>query len=439
MSNPNVLLINPWIYDFAAFDLWSKPLGLLYLAGWFKYGGCNVTFIDCLDRYHPQVPYLHEKRYGCGKYYYEEVEKPQVYQDIPRKYKRYGIPVEIFKQELRSIPKPDVIFVTSLMTYWYPGVFKVIEILREYFKDIPIVLGGIYATLCYDHAYRYSNADYIVKGHGENICTKLIKEIVGYNMNIDNPEEIYPAYELLRHTKYVCILTSRGCPYRCTYCASWQLTPKFTQRDPYKVVDEIEYYVCKLNIQHIAFYDDALLVNPEKHICVILNEILKRNIKCFFHTPNGLHIRYINYDVAYLFYQTNFKTIRLSLETTNRNLQDNTGGKTSNLEFERAISNLKKAGYHPSQIEVYLMCGLPGQEEEMVFESIEYVSRFGVKIKLVEYSPIPGTKDADILPDADPLLHNNSIVPYQRLKFYQKMKDIIRKYNSISTNYNIKS
>ena len=38
------------------------------------------------------------------------------------------------------------------MTYWYPGVFKLIEITRKFFKEVPIILGGIYATLCYEHA-----------------------------------------------------------------------------------------------------------------------------------------------------------------------------------------------------------------------------------------------------------------------------------------------
>jgi hypothetical protein len=46
--NPNIILINPWIYDFAAYDLWSKPLGLLYIASYLKKLGFNVQLIDCL-------------------------------------------------------------------------------------------------------------------------------------------------------------------------------------------------------------------------------------------------------------------------------------------------------------------------------------------------------------------------------------------------------
>ena len=75
------------------------------------------------------------------------IDKPGPLKAIPRHYSQYGIPEEALLEKLSSIDKPDVVGVTSGMTYWYPGVFKVIEIARRFFKDVPIVLGGIYATI----------------------------------------------------------------------------------------------------------------------------------------------------------------------------------------------------------------------------------------------------------------------------------------------------
>lgn len=46
-----VLIINPWIYDFAAYDYWLKPLGLLYLASYLRKNNVEVMFLDCLDPY----------------------------------------------------------------------------------------------------------------------------------------------------------------------------------------------------------------------------------------------------------------------------------------------------------------------------------------------------------------------------------------------------
>jgi len=70
-----------------------------------------------------------------------------------------------------------VICITSEMTYWYPGLFKTIEIIRKFFKGVPIILGGIYAALCHEHAMRHSGADFVFKGGGEWKVLKLISEL----------------------------------------------------------------------------------------------------------------------------------------------------------------------------------------------------------------------------------------------------------------------
>jgi hypothetical protein len=54
VPSKNVLLINPWIYDFTAYDFWLKPLGLLYIAALLgRHGSFRLSFIDCLDRFQP--------------------------------------------------------------------------------------------------------------------------------------------------------------------------------------------------------------------------------------------------------------------------------------------------------------------------------------------------------------------------------------------------
>lgn len=104
----------------------------------------------------------------------------------------------------------------------------------------------------------------------------------------------------------------------------------FIRRDPLKVVEEIEYWTSQFQVKNIAFYDDALLMEPSKHIIPILKEIIKRGIKCNFHTPNALHIREIDQEAAELLFRSGFKTIRLGLETSNEATQIETGGKVDN-------------------------------------------------------------------------------------------------------------
>ncbi|MGE4358110.1 MAG: radical SAM protein, partial [Candidatus Omnitrophota bacterium] len=162
----SILMVNPWIYDFACYDLFYKPIGFLKIARLFSNLGCRIDFIDCLDRFHPAMMRFgqHTNIYGIGRYYYEVVNKPFIFRDIPRKYKRYGMPLSIFKSLLKKIKKIDLILVTSGMTYWYKGAWEAIEILKGCYPRVPVILGGIYASLCYNHALKFSGADFVFKG-----------------------------------------------------------------------------------------------------------------------------------------------------------------------------------------------------------------------------------------------------------------------------------
>ena len=338
--------------------------------------------------------------------------------------------------------KPDIIAITSGMTYWYPGVLKLIEITKNLFKRVPIILGGIYATLCSEHAEKHSGVDIVFNGTGESDVLKLVSDLTGLepmlselrNSQSGIRHENYPAFDLYSQLDYVCISTSTGCPLRCSYCASPFLTKGFFRRDPFEVVDEIEYWTGKCRVNDIAFYDDALLIEPSRHIIPILKEIIKRSIHCYFHTPNGLHIKEISQEVADSLYRSGFKTIRLGFETSVEQTQVETGGKVDNQEFLRTIKQLKRAGYSSEEIGVYIMVGLPGQRVGEVEESIAFVKEAGARPMLVEYSPIPHTplfekakKMSKFDLENEPLFHNNSILPCQWDGFtmadYKRLKE----------------
>jgi len=231
--SPYILLINPWTTDFAAYNFWIRPLGLLCIASLLRANGFRVTLIDCLGLS------IKTKKYGDGKFFKVKIEKPLPIKSIPRNYSQYGIPEEMLLKRLSFLEeKPDLIGITSGMTYWYPGLFKVIEITKKLFQGVPIILGGIYATLCYKHAKEYSGADVVFKSGNEWDAVKLISELTQFPIPQSLPDRPrsrpragqagafridllpYPAFDLYHQLDYVCIATSRGCPFHCTYCAS---------------------------------------------------------------------------------------------------------------------------------------------------------------------------------------------------------------------------
>ena len=435
-----LLLINPWIYDFACYDLWLKPLGFLTLARVLSERGYDISFIDCLDIHHPEMKgsasgkALKRRKFGAGRFYKENIKKPELFKEIPRRYSRYGITPELFKKEMSGRPVPDAILVTSMMTYWYPGPFMAIEMAKEAFPDVPGRLGGIYATLCHEHAEKLSGADHVLKAEDINKTADFLDRLTGHKSGSEEKEapDRYPMFGLLGKVDTVCLLTSRGCPYSCLYCASPLLSPGFTFKDPLLVADEIEYWHKKKGVKDFAFYDDALLYKPEEHLIPILEEILQRKIVCNLHAPNGLHLRGMTSTLASLMQIAGFRTIRWGLETSDVKRQLSSGGKITNEEFKETVSHLKEAGFPPRDIGVYILAGLPFQEKEDVIETICFVKESGARPMITEYSPIPGTRLFDDAVRAskfpirdEPLVHNNTIVPCQWEGLtYKDMEDL---------------
>ena len=423
----NILLVNPWIYDFAAYDFWLKPLGLLYLGGLLRANNHRISYIDCLDPYSPamlqkggKAPKRHA--FGHGGFFRQVIDKPKGLKALPRSYCRYGIDPDTFRMELSRHPDTDMVLVTSMMTYWYPGVFDVIKIVKETLPGVPVVLGGKYASLCHDHALAHAGADHVITGRGEKPILDLLKTLFNEE-TVFVPDENdldalpYPAFDLIPRIDQAPIVTSLGCPYRCSYCSSHLFYKHYLRRNPLRVADEIEHWQKNFGVTDFSFYDDALLVDPEGMIIPLLQEIKRRNLSCRFHCPNGLHLRHINASLSQLLYDSGFKTIRFGFETADFQLQKETGGKVHNEELRNAIIHLKHAGYETEDIGIYLLCGIPGQKTADVEHSIDFVLQCGAKPVLAEYSPIPGTK---MWPDAvasspfdiehEPLYHNNSLL-----------------------------
>ena len=402
-----VLLVNPWIYDFAAYDLWLKPWGLLKISAILKKNGFRVYFVDALDRHHPL---LTEKTKdhpdGTGKFPAEEIKKPDLFKGIPRRYKRYGLPIEVFKAALPE-DAVDIIFVSSGMTYWYPGAFEAIRILKERYPGVPVVLGGTYATLAYEHALEKSGADHVIKNKELGRLSALLGKTCDFSFeNILGASIDYDWYE---EAPYAVLRLSLGCPFDCAYCAQKLLSPGFMIKSHAKTLEEIEALYGK-GIRRFAFYDDALLVNGE-YIKEYLKELIKREIKADLYTPNGLHARCITSEVAELLKESGFKKPVLSLETADDEKGKNWHNKVTRKDLENAVTELKKAGYKEGEYMVYLLMGAPGSDPGDVEEGIEFAASLGAKISLSEFSPIPGTPMAEGFPEAlkEPLLQNNTL------------------------------
>ncbi|WP_448375735.1 B12-binding domain-containing radical SAM protein [Fervidobacterium sp.] len=447
MKKRKILLVNPWIEDFAAYDFWLKPVGLLYVGGYLKNLGVEVELIDLMNRYDPELPkYVHvpkDKFYGTGKFPHVEIKKPEILSFMPRKYKRYGMPEELFRKRLSEV-KNDVaaVFVTSTLTYWYPGYFDTIRIIKEELS-VPIVLGGFFAR----------NQPHIAKKSGAYVFTKtdlsylpnFLNELLGWNLsNIDKDWFLdnSPAYELYSNIGYVVLLTTLGCPYRCTYCIAHRNWAGMKFKNIEKIIEEIERFSEIHNIKDIVFFDDAILINKEKHFKPLLRRIIEKqlNKKLTFHLPNGIHARLLDQESAELLYEGNFKTIKLGYETSGK-LQITTGGKVRDEDIVRASEILHNVGYTHKEVSAYIMVNLPDQRPKDVQNAVDVCASIDIDFSINEFTPIVGTDIWMALVNSgkltgleDPVLLNNTVLPYwwnnmtyeeiHVLKEYAKQKKI---------------
>lgn len=504
-AGPRILLVNPWIYDFAAYDFWAQPMGLLYLAAVLRCQGYDVSWLDCLER-RPSSAAALQRRQGRGPYLKTAVAPPAGLADVPRTYSRYGMSLEKFEHLLRSHPPPDVVLLTCLMTYWYAGVQTAVGILRRLFPRVPLILGGIYATLCRKHALNVMDVDQVVSGPAEALVGDIVQHYTGWKAGQNTPAACchhpsrgqpartasaiphqvtdcdfqshywrgeksftptlksseqftsyglmqyrstrgpgaehpepplhfpligdatesypYPAWDLQPGLHYLPVLTSRGCPLACPYCASSFLTPRYTRRPPQAVLDEIEYWQARLKVRQLVFYDDALLLGAAHHAQPLLEGLINRHLQLAIHTPNALHIRAITPEMARLMRRAGFQTLRLGLESAEFDNQQRLDHKVTARQFRQAVQALQAAGFTKNQVGAYILVGLPEQTEAEIQTSFDIVHNAGVTPIPAYYSPIPHTplwskavQSARYDLEADPVFTNNAVLPCRKEGF----------------------
>ena len=408
---PRILLVNPPIYDFAAYDFWLKPYGLLRIGGMLR-NRAALGLFDFMDRLSPLLPAGSNSdrsdEWGRGHFYSQPSPKPAVFEAIPRRFKRYGLPREIFREYLAAEDSFQFVLIGCGMTYWYPGVAEVIGEVRALMPTAKIVLGGIYPALCPDHAKKL-RADLVITAHD---CGQ-VWTLLGISPDACQP----PLWELYPSLAYGVIKLSDGCPFNCTYCAAKRLSTAFAQRPLPDTLREYD-LLLKLGTRNIAFYDDALLVNAKRMLFPFLNQATRRGAQTVFHTPNALHLRYLNNETAERLVKNGFCKIFMGVESLHPKWLAQTGDKTGTGDLERAVQALLSAGADSKDLSAYLIFGHPKQSLQDVEDTLQWVHSHGIASMLAEFSPIPGTPDGELCRqwvDLDePLQHNNTAFTLKR-------------------------
>ncbi|UCF37983.1 MAG: radical SAM protein, partial [Acidobacteriota bacterium] len=276
-----ILLVNPPIYDFSAFDFWLKPYGLLRIAGYLR-GQAEIELFDFLDRKHPEAqtdPKTRSDEWGRGRFPAREVEKPSAFGKIPRKFRRYGLREETFEDFLSKEGPFDFALIQTGMTYWYLGLKEVLATLKKISPATRTVFGGPYATICPTHA-RTLAPDLVIEG--------LNLDPLWQQIGLSPDSSQTALWESYRNLEVGVLKLSDGCPFRCTYCSVPQVYPRFRSR-PLETAIAATRQLTAQGVENIVFYDDALLFKTDEILSPFLEQVESLGVNVNFHTPNALN------------------------------------------------------------------------------------------------------------------------------------------------------
>jgi len=307
----------------------------------------------------------------------------------------------IWKEVEKNIRKfgPDIIGIT-MFTANYKVAKIIAGIARKLNREVKIVVGGAHPTIDPEGTLRNGEFDYLVRGEGEFTFLELVdgkdvseitglsyKEKGGIVHNSPRPfiEDLdslpFPSRDLfLNNTSnidYENIITGRGCPYSCIYCASKKIWDKKVRfRSPDNVIRELIYLKEKFNSPILYFVDDTFTLKKDraKEIC---RGIIERNLdlkwKC------DTRVDCIDYELVSLMKQAGCIRIKIGVETGSEKIMKKIKKGLTKDKIRKGVEIIKKVGL---PLTVYLMAGFPGETNDDIRQTIE----FGKEIDADYYS-----------------------------------------------------
>jgi hypothetical protein len=218
--------------------------------------------------------------------------------------------------------KPDLIYITSLFTYWQKEFWDTVKFYRNKFLDTPINVGGIYVSLFFE------------KPKFQKKCTEY--NVKPFKGTVEAFEKSQPDYSLV-DVNYQIIHASRGCERRCPFCGVWKIEPEFVPKE------SIKNEIVK---NKLVFYDNNLLANP--FIEKILKELSELKIKgkpVYSESQSGFDGRLLTLKLAKLLKKARFINPRIAWDSSFEEWN----------KIEKQINVLLKAGYKSKDISIFMI------------------------------------------------------------------------------------
>lgn len=328
---------------------------------------------------------------------------------------------EIIKEAKKF--KPTIIGLSST-TREFPAALKLASNLKKHLKKCLTIIGGPHVTVTPKQTIKHKCFDFAVLGEGEETIIELVKALEkdkkdltqikgialkkGKRIIITPPQPFiknldtipFPARHLLppleryrptpvsyRNLPVGTIMTSRGCPFRCTFCARNVFGTQVRLRSPKNVVDEIEILVKKYGAREIRVWDDTFNLDPSR-VIEICKEILKR--KLVFSWACQARVNFVNSRMFHWMKKAGCWQISYGIESGNQAILNKVKKGITLKMAQAAVAKTKKAGI---EAKCYFMVGLPDETEETMQDTIDFAKKIDPDIATFCITlPFPGTE-----------------------------------------------
>lgn len=360
------------------------PLGALSIAASIEQKGHEVRFFDSL-----------------------------VYDDKNPDKNHYGASFERIKEYIKDF-NPDIVGITNLSSTQLEKTLLLPKLVKDINPNIKIIVGGVHATVRPMDFLNTKYVDIVVIGEGEKSAPdiidyyegkkkiedvrgavylsegKLITSPIEYIQDIDTLP--IPAYHLVDMEKYfelnakgygprlneysnksarqVTMITSRGCPYICTFCSIHPtMGYKFRPQSPEYVVRHIKHLINEYNVEFIDFEDDNLILDVERFE-KILDLIKNENLRFRWDTPNGVRADKLTRDLLIKMRDSNVSSLRISIESGVQEVLDNIIKKDMDLsKVVEASKNCHEVGI---PLSAYYIIGFPGETKKDIEKTLDF-------------------------------------------------------------------
>jgi radical SAM superfamily enzyme YgiQ (UPF0313 family) len=292
--------------------------------------------------------------------------------------------------------------------------------------DCITLIGGVHVTVLPDDTLkRFSGFDFGIYGEGEETLIEFLQVLnAGGNLEkvrgtvfrrgedvvvtpprpfiVDLDKLPYPAWDLLPElTKHyrpsvfsfhrlpaMALVTSRGCPGKCTFCYRGLFGNRFRMHSAEYVIGMIEQLVDEYGIRDIEFYDDTFLVNRKRlfRFCELIHEK-----KLDISWSANSRVNMVNQKVLDTMAEAGCYLVSYGIETGSQRLLDLLKKGITLEQVEHALEWTRKAGI---QSKGYFMIGLVGETEQTIKQTEAFMLRLPLDYATINhYTPFPGSED----------------------------------------------